>query len=58
MYCTCAICGRRKYKPPFTDTSEKLDLCPMCEKLQDVFIEKRLGQKKDTGERRRKEDKK
>ena len=53
----CVICGRVKYFPPFEEKEEVKDMCPMCEKLQDEFIERRLKQKKDNGNRRRKEDK-
>lgn len=54
----CVICGRKKYSPPFENKEEILDLCNICKEIQDAFIERRLNQKKDTKERRRKSDKK
>jgi hypothetical protein len=57
MDCICSICGRKKYKPPFSDKREVIDMCPDCTGIQDTFLERRLGEAKDTKERRRKEDK-
>lgn len=54
----CVICGRVKYFPPFEEKLEVRDLCRQCDKIQDLFLEKRIKEVKDSGERRRKEDKK
>jgi hypothetical protein len=58
MDCICSICSRKKYKPPFEDKRTVIDMCRQCMKIQDTFLERRLGEIKDTKERRRKDDKK
>ena len=54
----CVICGfPMKDKLPYTDSSVNKGMCPSCEKIQDVFLERRLQEIKDCKEKRRKEDK-
>jgi len=54
----CVICGcAMKDKLPYSDTSVNKGMCPSCEKIQDVFLERRLQEIKDSKERRRKTDK-
>ena len=57
MNCTCSICGRKKYKPPFEDKRDVIDMCPDCTGIQDTFIERRIQEIKNCKEKRRKGDK-
>lgn len=59
MKVKCSLCGKpMKDKLPYSDPTEVLDMCKGCENIQDVFLERRLKEIKDTKERRRKDDKK
>ena len=54
----CCICGEKmKDALPYSDSSTIPDMCKRCQGIQDVFIERRLKEKKDSGDRRRKTDK-
>ena len=54
----CVICCfPMKDKLPYTDSSVNKGMCPSCEKIQDVFLERRIQEAKDNKENRRKGDK-
>ncbi len=58
MKVKCALCGcQMKDKLPYSDPSELLGLCRDCEKIQDIFLERRVQEIKDKNLGRRKSDK-
>ena len=55
----CVICGcQMKDKLPYSDSKTYQGMCPQCEKIQDVFLDRRIQEQKECKEKRRKNDKK